>query len=249
MRTPTAGIAILLLLSGLAWWRLPEPSRVEPIDTLVPDNVLALILVREVPDSLDQLSNTQLLQWLTPHLRQAQEKISEEELDEYLNLFRENLIQASGVIHSLQRKESGAFRVDFTLFLYPKQGRGWGLSRYLAEWGRRIFGADVQTLEEGPVRIVRGSEEGQILYLVQMPGYLIVSNTGTGWEQTLETLREERPSLAENADFRRVRHALQESEIFVYFRGPRVLPILPEFAYGINLEGKNSTDRYFALED
>lgn len=249
MKMPTAGVFILLLLAGLLWWLLPASSRVEPIDALVPDNVLALILVREVPETLDQLSHTRLAQWLTPHLREVEEKVTEEELEEYLALFREHLVQASGVIHSLQRKDAGSFRIDFTLFLHPRKGRGGGLSRYVEEWGRRLFGPTAQILEEGPVRILKGSDEGQILYLVQMPGYLVVSNTGAGWEQTLETLRQERPSLAEDSDFKKVRRALQETEIFLYFRGPGVLPVLPEFGYGINLDGQISTDRYYSLKE
>lgn len=249
MKTPIAGVIVLLLLAGLLWWLLPSPSGVEPIDTLVPNNVLALILIRDVPGSLDQLRETQLAQWVNPYLEKIRGRITEEELEEYLTLFRENLLQASGVVHSFRRKESGSFRIDFTLFLHPKKGRGSGLARYVEEWGHRIFGVQAQTLEEGPVRILKGSEEGQILYMVQMPERLVVSNTGAGWEQTLQTLRQERPSLAEDSDFQKVRHALHETEIFLYFRGPDVLPILPEFGYGIDLDDEISTDRYYALED
>ncbi len=114
-----------------------------------------------------------------------------------------------------------------------------------------IFGAaQTQTSEPQNDRITRGSEPGQILYQVQMPDFLLISNSEEGWQKTLRTIAGEEASLAERPSFRRVRSHLRMDEgRFLYFKANRLFPLFPEFGYLIRWHQAEISEDYYEIRE
>ena len=245
MRHALVVFLALVLVGTLFWWfQSPE------IDVMVPSELAGLVIVNRLPDSLDFLPRTRLGEWLDVEPVEIEAKLNLEIDREWVDEFRKNLVQAAVILHSLQRRESGSFRPHFTGLLRLR--RGW--QPYVEEWleqevlGR--FGEDqTKILEQGPVKVFQGEQDGQIFYMSSEDGWLIFSNSKRGWEAVQLTLAGRRPSLKEIRSFQEVRERVDDtSDLFFYFSGLGTEQFLPEFGYSVRLEGDQVDDSYWAVE-
>jgi hypothetical protein len=243
MRLTLVVVGALLLLVTAIWFFRPGPM--EPAE-LAPSSLLGMVVVNKFPESLDFLPQTRLGEWLDLEPTEIEERLS----TEWLDSLKEQVDQAILVIHTLQRKESGALRPHFTVFLWPRSGQGRAVESWIKGEVIKRFGKDSTTIrEEGPVQVMRGSKKGEILYLSREKGWVIASNSESGWKDVQLTLANRAPSLADGIGFREIRNNIEaDGDLFFYYSGQVGGFLLPEFGYSVIIEGEEVSDLYWSKE-
>ncbi|MGH9340218.1 MAG: hypothetical protein ACRD1R_11695 [Acidobacteriota bacterium] len=244
-------ILILLLLqfsAGLIW-RLRPPQK-EELYSLIPKDVLGLIVIDEAPERLDFLERTQLGKWADVDIQSVREKIPPALREQLVLIFDHDLEEAWIFVHHLERQEEGSLRIHFSALLEPQALHQQALELRIKMGVLNTFGpSDTQVLEQENILIYRGTEPGQILYLVRMPGYLMISNSDPGWLRTLRTSAGKQESLAESYSFRKIKsHVWPGDGIFLYFNARQLFPLLPEFGYSVRWEEGEISDRYYEIK-
>jgi hypothetical protein len=121
------------------------------------------------------------------------------------------------------------------------------------DWIRRkvvdhFGGSDLSFKEEGPTQVIRGPEKGQVFYLSYESGWMIVSNSESGWKDVQLVLAERGTSLAEKVTFREiVRQLGGEYDLLFYFSGESG-SLLPECGYSVRLDGEEVYDSYYSID-
>ena len=242
-------MVIVLLLCQLSlsliWFLQPEQRSI--FEQFVPQDVLGLMVLTHLPSRLDFLEQSSLGRWFDLVSQDLEERIPDEVREEVVPLFKEELENVWLLIHHLEGKPEGSWRIHFTGLLKPRPFQRPALENRIERVIKDIF-EGVQTSEHQNVRLYRGSEPGQILYQVQMPDFLLISNSEEGWQKTLRTIAGEEASLAETDSFRRVQSHLRiDDGLFLYFKANRIFPLFPEFGYLIRWHQEEFSEDYYQI--
>jgi hypothetical protein len=136
-----------------------------------------------------------------------------------------------------------------TVFLKPEPGceplmEDWIRQEVVERFGDR----DLLFEEEGSALVLRGPEKGQILYLAYEPGWMIVSNSESGWKDVQLVLARQRASIVEKQSFREIQKQIgSQYDLFLYFGGEGGW-MLPEFGYSVNIDGQHVCDAYYSID-
>ncbi len=242
-------MVIVLLLCQLSlsliWFLQPEQRSV--FEQFVPQDVLGLMVLTHLPSRLDFLEQSSPGRWFDLVSQDLEERIPDGVREEVVPLFKEELENVWLLIHHLEGKPEGSWRIHFTGLLKPRPFQRPALENRIERVVKDIFGG-VQTSEHQNVRLYRGSEPGQVLYQVQMPDFLLISNSEEGWQKTLRTIAGEEASLAETDSFRRVQaHLRVDDGLFLYFKANRIFPLFPEFGYLIRWHQEEFSEDYYEI--
>ena len=248
MRLSMVFVLLLCQLSlGLIW--LLQPEQRSAYERFVPQDVLGLMVLTQPPTRLEFLEQSSLGRWFDLVSQDLEERIPDEVREQVVSLFKDELEDVWLLIHHLEGRPEGSWRIHFTGLLKPRPLQRRALEFRIERVVKDIFGAArTQTSEHQNVRIYRGSEPGQILYQVQMPDFLLISNSEEGWQKTLRTIAGEEASLAERTSFRRVQSHLRIDEgLFLYFKANRLFPLFPEFGYLIRWHQEEISEDYYEI--
>lgn len=241
------GLVLLLcqLSLGLIW--VLQPVERSAFEQFVPRDILGLMVLTHLPSRLDFLEHSSLGRWFDLVSQDLEERVPDEVREEVVPLFREELENVWLLIHHLEGKPEGSWRIHFTGLLKPQPFQRPALELRIERVVKDIFGS-AQISEHQNVRLYRGSEPGQILYQVQMPDFLLISNSEEGWRKTLRTIAGEEVSLAETSSFRRVQsHLRMDGGLFLYFKANRLFPLFPEFGYLIRWHQDEFSEDYYEI--
>jgi hypothetical protein len=243
MRRTLVALLMGFLLGVLVWMLLP--AKVQPIE-MIPSRILGLVIADRLPYSLDFLPKTRLGEWL----ELDQESLQSGPESEWFRLLSENLDKAMLVVHSLERKESGAFRPHMTAFLKPAVNHSLFVENWIKQEVMEHFGVEgVALQEEGSTTVIRGPKGGQILYSSTEGSWLIVSNSESGWKDVQLVLADRAPSLREKKSFGEIRRQIgDEYDLLFYFSGEDD-SVLPEFGYGVQVDGEEVVDTYYSFDE
>ena len=249
MRLSMVVVLFLCLLSLSLIWLL-QPEQRSAYEQFVPHDILGLMVLNHPPTRLDFLEHSSLGRWFDLVSQDLEDRIPDEVREQVGSLFKDELENVWLVIHQLEGQPEGSWRIHFTGLLKPRPLQRRALAVRIERVVKDIFGAaQTQTSEHQNVRIYRGSEPGQILYQVQMPDFLLISNSEEGWQKTLRTIAGEEASLAEMTSFRRVQAHLRIDEgLFFYFKANRLFPLFPEFGYLIRWNQEEISEDYYEIK-
>ena len=242
-------IAIVLCQLSLSLIWLLQPEQRSAFEQFVPQDVLGLMVMTHPPTDLDFLEQSSLGRWFDLVSQDLDEKIPDEVREQVVPLFQDELESVWLLIHHLEGQPEGSWRIHFTGLLKPRPLQRLALELRIEQVVKDIFGgAQTETLEHQSVLIYRGNEPGQVLYQVQMPGFLLVSNSEEGWQKTVRTIAGEEASLAERTSFRRVQsHIRIDDGLFLYFKANRIFPLFPEFGYLIRWHQEEFSEDYYEI--
>lgn len=245
MRILLSFCAVLTLSVTLLIWLRHEPGK--GLEFMVPHDVLGLIVLNDMPPDLDFLDRLPLNHWVDIEAEALRAKIPVEVREEFGALMNTDLQSAWIIIHHLDHRPDGAWRVHFSALLLPKPLRLDALADKTRSAALRLFGPnETLKLERENITFYRGAAPGQMLYQVRLPKFLVVSNSSEGLPQLLDTLFGKRASLAENASFQRIKNRLRTNQgAFVYFNAGRILPIFPAVGYSLRWEGQRVYDQFY----
>jgi hypothetical protein len=245
MRIALTFCTILFLSVTLLFWLREEPET--GLEVMVPHDVLGLVILNNMPPNLDFLDRLPLDHWVDIEADRLREKIPEGVREELSALMRTDLKSIWIIVHHLDHRPEGAWRIHFSALLIPKPLRLEVLEMKTQSAALRLFGSEETVMvERENITFYRGARPGQVLYQVRMPKFLVVSNSGEALPQLLETLFGRRASLADNASFQRIKTRLRTSQgAFVYFNARRILPIFPEVGYSLRWEGQRVYDQFY----
>jgi len=248
MRLSMVVVLFLCPLSLSLIWLL-QPEQRSAYEQFVPHDILGLMVLTRPPTRLDFLEHSSLGRWFDLVSQDLEDRIPDEVREQVDSLFKEELENVWLVIHQLEGQPEGSWRIHFTGLLKPRPLQRRALAVRIERVVKDIFGAaQTQTSEHQNVRIYRGSEPGQILYQVQMPDFLLISNSEEGWQKTLRTIAGEEASLAEMTSFRRVQSHLRiDGGLFLYFKANRLFPLFPEFGYLIRWHQEEFSEDYYEI--
>ncbi|MEE8349450.1 MAG: hypothetical protein V3R94_07760 [Acidobacteriota bacterium] len=231
---------------------LLPPTRAAIFEQVVPEDILALVVVTNPPSSLDFLDQVQLSQWLDLDSRTVIESVPESLQDPLWSLLVEEVKSVWVLIHQLARKENESWRIHFTALLIPgSPDRPQALEVPIERAVRNLFGEEhLETSEHQNILIYSGKDPGQVLYQVRMPDYLLVSNSSEGLQKTLRTVAGKEKSLSTDRSYQSVKNQLAvDGGLFVFFRANRLLPLLPEFGYLVRWQEGRISEQYYQVSD
>ena len=239
------GLLLCQLSLGIIWFLRPVER--STFEQSVPQDILGLIVITHPPTNLDFLEHTRLRNWFDLASENLRGRIPEEVREQVVSLFTDDVESVWFFIHHLDRQANGSWRIHFTALLKARPFHGRALELRIELAVQNTFGAaQTNILDYQNIRVYTGSESGQILYQVQMPDFLLISNSEEGWQKTLRTHVGTEASLTESGSFRRIKSHLRiNSGLFLYFKANRIFPLLPEFGYLIRWQkGEFSEDYY-----
>lgn len=246
MRLSMVFVLLLCQLSLSLIWLL-QPEQRSAYEQFVPQDVLGLMVLTHPPTRLDFLEHSSVGRWFDLVAQDLEERIPDEVREQVVSLFRDELESVWLLIHHLEGRPEGSWRIHFTGLLKPRPLQRRALELRIEQVVKDVFGA-VQTSEHQNVRIYRGRKPGQVIYQVQMPDFLLVSNSEEGWQKTMRTIAGEEASLAEMTSFRRVQaHLGMEEGLFLYFKANRIFPLFPEFGYLIRWNQEEISEDYYEI--
>lgn len=244
MRPIVIGAALTLIL-GLSWLAFvtlsPNP------EVYIPADGWAVVEINQMPESVDFLERTRLSNLVDVDASAIQARISEVLSDDDLMVLRQSVDRAWVSLHGVDQKESGAYRPELSVVLSPhvlarKDLRSWIEQAVLSEFGE---GADI--LQKDNLKIIRGPKEGQVLYLGEMEGVLLIANGERAWTSLELTANGSVNSLFENDSFEAIRsHLGDEFDLFLYVAGTED-GLIPRFGYAISLDGRQVADSYYEV--
>lgn len=250
MRLSAVVVLLLCQVSLSLIWFL-QPSHRDAFERFVPQDILALMVLTHAPTSLDFMEQSSLGRWFDLGVQDWGGRVPPELQEQVIPLFRDEIDDLWLLIHHMEGRPGGSWRIHFTGLLKPQPFQLPALELRIERVVKDIFGsAQTQTSQRENVRIYRGSEPGQILYQILMPDFLLISNSEEGWQKTLRTIAGEETSLAEQASFRRVQSHLRiEDGLFLYFKADRLFPLFPEFGYLMRWHQEEFSEDYYEIKD
>lgn len=241
MRRTLVVIAVLVLLGTSIW--MFRAGRLEPAE-MVPASLLGMVVINDFPESLDFLPQTKLGEWLDLDPEEIQQRLA---VETFAALQR-SVDRAVLAVHTLEQKENGALRPHFTAFLWPMPCQTTILEKWIRGEVMKRFGSSTRISEEGTAQVIRGSRPGQVLFLAREKGWLMVSNSESGWKDVLLTLADRAPSLAAKSSFKGIQSEIGPcGDLFFYYSGEGLDYLLPEFGYSVMIDGEVVTDNYWEV--
>ncbi len=236
--------ASLVLLLGLH----PEPR--PGLEFLVPSDVIALAVISTPPPDLDFLRDVRLKQWVDVDVDALRSKVSADFRNEIGAMLQQDIETAWILVHGMEKHED-AWRPEFTLALVPKPLHQELLELRVELLAMRLFKvSELSIAEKDNLRVYRGTDAGQTLYQVRMPGFVLLSNSEQALSKTVMTWFGRAPSLAQVQGFRRVRRRLPAREgLFLYVNTAQILPLLPEFGYSMQWRDGEVIDQFYAAPE
>lgn len=166
----------------------------------------------------------------------------------YSGLFDQGVARAWIAVHGLERKPEGALKIHFTAILVPRMFRLSAIREWIEEKTKARFEqAEFKQLGKAGITEIRGTRTGQLLYLAEREGALVVSNTELG--RLIASGDPMGPTLDEHPQFEQARELGLHHDIFLLVRGSRLLSAFPDFAYALDIEDgdKDSKGEYLSL--
>jgi len=236
-----ASAAVLLTsFSIAAIWHFAaerEPSYLN----YIPHDAAGVMIIRRIPDSLEDLKPTRLGEWLDLSEKGEPESPSNETILELLDLFRVNINEVLFCLHSLQRKENGALKPELTAFLQPRIGRSEKLTETLTGYIESRFADGMSKEVIDGILEIRGRQEGEVFYLESNPGFLAISNSEEAWKQYQALKRMSDGKVMMPPWYSRMKED-SGADICLYFKG--ISGWMPGFFYSIHQTGSGLADSY-----
>ncbi len=235
----------MLLAAAAAggWFLLRTPS--DP-RRLIPAGVPAVLVIRELPPSLDSLSETRAAQWLDLQPEEFHRLLTQgESLTELVPLAD----SATLILHDLTPRDEGRFRIEFSAVLVPRfpgwlvrdKLRQWIVSRTVARFAEE---GPVST-EEGPPTVIRGTQPGQELYLWEWSGWLLLANSERSRRVIQHTAAGGGTRLVDARSFQDCRQRVAgDPDLLLYVRGGDRFGLIPEFIWAVSLDGGQVQETY-----
>ena len=247
MRLTTSIVVLFLLSAGFIWY-LPPPGK-SGLDEMVPEDVLGLLVINHPPANLDFLDES-IFDNLGLDTQILRQRLTSELGAELRILFREDLENLWFIVHGLEHRETGAWKVQFTALLTPRPLRTKFVKLRVEAVVRNIFGFPTRILDCEYIRVYSGSRTGQVLYQALLPETLVISNSEQGWKKTLRTAAGKELSVARNFSFRRVKNYLPiDAGVFIYVNAHKIFPLLPSFAYAVRQRRGEWEGKYYQVPD
>lgn len=207
----------------------------------IPHDAAGVLIIRRIPDSLEELKPTRLGKWLYLHEDAEARSPSGGNLPEFLDLFSENLGEAIVCLHSLQRKENGAFKPEMTVFMQPLTGRAEPLADAMTGYIESRFGEDMSKEVLDGILEIRGRDQGEVFFLEANPGFLAASNSEKAWKQYQAIKGMTEGKLMMPPWYGRMKED-SGADICIYFKG--ISGWLPGFFYSIHQTPSGLADSY-----
>ena len=244
----TASIVVLFFLSSGLILYLQTPGKFV-LDEMVPQDVLGLLVIDHPPISLDSLGKG-ILSSLGLDIQTLQRQLTSELTAKLGALFLEDLNNLWLIIHGFEHRESGAWKLQFTALLTPHPFRAEFVKLQIEAAVKNIFHSPTRVLDQGDIRVYRGSQTGQVLYQAILPEVLVISNNEGSWKKTLRAAAGKEPSLAKDSSFRRVKNHLPiDAGVFIYVNIQKIFPLLPNFAYTLTHRRGEWKEKYYEVPD
>lgn len=241
---------MLLAALAAAWWLYPTSP--EPLE-LVPAQVQALLLVNEVPPNLSFLAQTRLARQFDPEdLQEMAEAYSRSGAHTMVAELARLTDSAAMMIFDLTPRETGRYRIEFGAVVkarFPSRMNSPEIRRRLIEIATARFQADGAVhLNEGPVTVLVGSISGQVLYLQEIRGLLLVANSERSYQLLEQAASGRTERLQENAAFQLgVSRGPADPDLLLFVRGGDRFGLIPQFVWGLELEGEEVRESYVEL--
>ncbi len=243
MRQPVIATLILLSVSAAIFLGLKGRAEVDLLRA-APASALAALVVNDPASDLDLADRIDWGDWFSGDPAGLLERIPAPVREQMEALMDEDLEKALLIVHRLEKRESGAWKIHFTALLRPKARRGLMAERRIEAAIVSVFGSSMTTTERESLRIYQGERPEQTLHQVRLPGFLVVSNTGEGRDEVLGSWIGKRPRLTGRRGFQFVAERLPTDRgLFFYCDCAKLLPLLPEFGYQIQRVGGQVRDR------
>ncbi|MFB3906301.1 MAG: hypothetical protein ACE15E_22890 [Acidobacteriota bacterium] len=246
MRVALAFTGMLVLSVSLLLRSLPSSGY--RFERLVPSDVLALLVIREPPPSLDFLEDARLRQWIDIDVEALRRRIPSDVRGEIESLLQTDLEMAWILVHSVSQTK-GAWKPQFTLVLVPKPFHA-ELVELRAELLaiKLLGGSEALVAEEGPIKAYYKKTGGRSLFRARMPGFLLVSNTEEGLRKTLRCFSGLDRSIAQSLPFRRVQAHLRFNQgFFLYVDLSEIFPVLPQVGYSVDWVEGEMLDKFYVV--
>jgi hypothetical protein len=248
MRHVAAVLAVVALLIVL-WWQLSWAGRPE-FERMIPEDVLAVLIVNKFPESLDFLEETRLSEWVEIELG-TQPELTHFYQSDLVALFQDSVESLWISINRLHSIDTGEYRIEFTAFIEPRWGAVRSLEEQIADAVLERFGRDdASIVQEGEAKVFRGKEVGHLFYLRSGDGYLMMSNNESGWFESTLASSGAVPSLAGSVNFQEILANVDcSSDLFLFVRASDVYGLFPEFGYSVNLGEGGVEDNYYEIRE
>lgn len=248
---------LLLILMGLfilslvllGFLQIPDSNA---FDQIIPDDILALVVLSNPPSNWDFLGQTKLKQWLDLNHEAFLGNMSDQLKDLLLLQFVREVESIWFFVHHLSQQQDKAWRVHFTALLVPHSSQRTQVLELPIKMAiTRVFGAgNVETSENKNILTYTGRHSGQVLYQIRMPDYLMISNSVDGWQKTLRAATGSEDNLSQNPFFQKVKSRLRiDDGLFLYFRADQLFPLLPKFGYLISWQTGQFSEQYYEVTD
>ncbi len=236
-------IVSTLVLSAISLYLYNAFEKREPeYISFIPHDAAGVVIVRNLPESVDSLQTTRLGEWIDFESAADSESTTKERFRKSVKFYSENARHMLLCLHSIQKKEGGSLRPELTLFLSPYPGRSGALAKEIIKFVTSRFGEDKTKTEENEnTTIIRGPEPGQVFYLELCDGYIAASNSEEAWNQ-LQAVKKMAPGKRLMPSWYPIMMKEQSADIYFYFKG--ISGWAPRFVYSISLTGNGLTDSY-----
>ncbi len=229
-----------------SWFLLRTPS--DPLE-LVPAGVPAVLMIRELPPSLDFLAETRAARWLDLQPEEFRHLLAQGEGTDSFSELMPLAASAILILHDLTPRDEGRFRIEFSAVLVPRFP-GWLVRDELRQWivsrtVARFAGEGQVTTEEGPPTVIRGTQPGHELFLWEWSGWLLLSNSERSRRLIQHTAVGGGPRLVDTPSFQDCRRRVAgDPDLLLYVRGGDRFGLIPEFIWAVSLDGGRVQETY-----
>jgi hypothetical protein len=222
---------------GLLFWL--SYSEFESLDfaKAAPPDVVALVSVPNIQD-LELLRELRLHEVMGESVAEFS-SVEALPLLGALSQLRERVVGLALILHRLEKRETGAYKLHWTLVLHREHSDSAKLKEELKGLATHILGGIQNVHVQAGRTTWEGNTEGRKLFLADSEPVLVVSNGNDLLGAVLESLEDDTPSLLQTPALAHIRSQLGDrSGVFVYLNGKRAFDILPVVGYQMWRDGK-----------
>ena len=245
MRTKSLLILIVLVfLSSILFWWIVSRDKFED-EVFIPEDVLALMIINQFPQNPELLEGSRLWDFFDFSAEDLSRLKKESEFSTFYTLMKDHVDRAWICIHSLQPKETGTYRIQFSAWILPVIGSRSYIQNVIRKTVQERFGIRSTQASQSPrMVILEGTEAGQILYCQELSRTLYYSNNRKARKEFTIHEKEKGTGLEDSPHYRSViQHLPVNPDFLFYFRG---FSILPEFGYAMVFKNLEMEDFYYS---
>jgi len=243
MRIVPGIFALLTVVSlGLLFWL--NSSDLESFDfaRVAPPDVVGLVSVPNIQD-LELLRELRLHEVMGESVAEFS-SVEALPLLGALSQLRERIVGLALILHRLEKREAGTYKLHWTLVLHRGHSDSARLKEELKGLATHILGGIQNVHVQADRTTWEGNTEGRSLFLADSEPVLVVSNGNDLLGAVLESLEDDTPSLLQTPALAHIRSQLGDRPgVFVYLNGKKAFDILPIVGYQMWREGKEVREK------